>query len=152
MLRDITMKNDIKKIIKRISNITPFPEIYKNYNKEILNYLYSANELASEARSRGLDPSSKVETDITFDLSDRVSRMFNLPLADRLRELLSKNRQEYAALQLAEEVSLGKFGFFSRSESLDLGIRVGLAVVTDGITVAPLQGISSIEEKKKWRW
>lgn len=148
MLCDITMKNDIQKIINRISSITPFPGNYKNYNKTILNYLYSANELSIQAREKGLDPSSKVESDIAFDLSDRVSRMFNLPLADRLRELLSNNRQEYAALQLAEEVSLGKFGFFNRKESLDLGIRVGLAVVTDGITVAPLQGISSIEEKK----
>lgn len=148
MLCDITMKNDIKKIITRISNITPFPENYQNYNKEILNYLYSANEIAVKARRKGLDPSLNVESEIAIDLADRVDRMFNLPLADRLRELLLKNRPEYAALQLAEEVSLGKFGYFNRSESLNLGIRVGLAVVTDGITVAPIQGISSVEERK----
>ncbi len=142
------MNNDIQKIIKKISSITSFPDNYQKYNKEILNNLFFVNEIALKARSKGLDPSLVVETEIAIDLADRVDRMFNLPLADRLRELLLNNRPEYAALKLAEEVALGKFGYFDKSESLNLGIRVGLAVVTDGITVAPIQGISLVEERK----
>jgi len=74
--------------------------------------------------------------------------MFNIPLSSRLKELLIKyERTESAALHLAEEVALGKFGYLEKNESLDKSIRIGLAVVTDGITVAPLQGISSIKIK-----
>jgi|TARA_B100000315_G_scaffold5868_1_gene5886 DNA polymerase II large subunit len=137
------------KIINRINNITSFPSHYQSYNKEIIDYLYSVHQIATKSREKGLDPSSVVETEIAFDLADRVERMFDIPLAERLRELLNKEeRTEPAALQLAEEVSLGKFGYLERNESLEKGVRVGLAVVTDGITVAPLQGISSVQERK----
>ena len=137
------------KIINRINNITLFPSHYQSYNKEIIDYLYSTYQVATKSREKGLDPSPVVETEIAFDLADRVNRMFDIPLAERLRELLKKDeRKEYAALQLAEEVSLGKFGYRDRNENLDAGVRVGLAVVTDGITVAPLQGISSVEVRK----
>ncbi len=142
------MIQDINSIINRINNITLFPNHYQYYNKEIINHLYSAYNIAIGARKQGLDPSLIVETEIAFDLADRVDRMFNIPLAERLRELLNKNTPHYAALKLAEEVSLGKFGYLERNESLDKGVRVGLAVVTDGITVAPIQGISAVEERK----
>jgi DNA polymerase II large subunit len=139
---------DINKAVNRINQITKYPNHYQIYNKLIIKQLYTIYALASKARSKGLDPSSNIETDIAFDLSDRVGRMFNIPLSDRLRELLSKYRTENTALQLAEEVALGKFGYFENEESLNLGVRIGLAVVTDGITVAPLQGVSSVTIKK----
>ena len=142
----MTQKTD--SIINRINKITLFPDHYQHYNKEIINYLYSVHDIANRARKKGLDPSINIETEIAFDLADRVDRMFNLPLAERLRELLNKYRPEYTALQLAEEVSLGKFGYLERNDSLNLGIRVGLAIVTDGITVSPIEGISSVEERK----
>ena len=136
------------KTINRINKITSFPNHYQHYNKEIINNLYSVHEIASNAKKKGFDPLLNIETEIAFDLADRVDRLFPIPLAKRLRELLKNNRPEYAALQLAEEVSLGKFGYLERNECLDLGVRVGLAVVTDGITVSPIQGISSVEERK----
>ena len=136
------------KTINRINKITSFPNHYQHYNKEIINNLYSVHEIASNAKKKGFDPLLNIETEIAFDLADRVDRLFPIPLAKRLRELLKNNRPEYAALQLAEEVSLGKFGYLERNECLDLGVRVGLAVVTDGITISPIQGISSVEERK----
>ena len=33
-------------------------------------------------------------------------------------------------------------------EKLDLAVRVGLAIVTEGVTIAPLQGISEVKIKK----
>jgi DNA polymerase II large subunit len=128
--------------------LTVFPEHYRLYNQFLLKELNDLHKIASEARSKGLDPSTKIETDIAFDLAGRVDRMFNLPLADRLRDLLAKNRPEFAALQLAEEVALGKFGYMDREQGLNMGVRIGLAVVTECVTVAPIQGISSVEIKK----
>jgi len=134
--------------MEQIYRLTVFPDHYRQYNQLLFKELSELHKTASEARSKGLDPSNKVETDIAFDLADRVDRMFNLPLADRLRELLGKNRPEYAALQLAEEVALGKFGYMERDQGLNMGVRIGLAVVTECVTVAPIQGISSVEIKK----
>jgi hypothetical protein len=90
------MRN-INDALSRINQLTTFPEHYQKYNKLIFKELYTLYSLASNARSKGLDPSLNIETDIAFDLSDRVERMFNIPLADRLRELLSKYRTENAA-------------------------------------------------------
>jgi DNA polymerase II large subunit len=125
-----------------------FPEYYKEYNKEIVRKLSESQDIAIKARKKLIDPSSRVETEIAFDLSDRVERMFNMNIGSRLRELLNENRNEYAALKLAEEIVLGKFGYYDNEESLNYGIRIGLAVVTDGVTIAPIQGISSVNIKK----
>jgi DNA polymerase II large subunit len=140
--------NESKVTLKKINSLTSFPKHYKDYNKIIIEELLNAYNKGLLARKKGLDPSENIETEIAYDLSDRVERMFNLPVANRLRELLSNHRTEYSALKLAEEVSLGKFGYFETEESLNLGIRIGLAIVTDGITVAPIQGISSVNIKK----
>ena len=142
------MTQNIADGMEQIYKLTVFPDHYRQYNRLLFKELSELHKTASEARSKGLDPSNKVETDIAFDLADRVDRMFNLPLADRLRELLGKDRPEYAALQLAEEVALGKFGYMERDQGLNMGVRIGLAVVTECVTVAPIQGISSVEIRK----
>lgn len=134
--------------IQRINEITIFPDYYQSYNRKIIKSLLDQYSLAINARQRNLDPTNRVESEIAFDLGDRIERMFNIPLSNRLKELLIKyERTESAALHLAEEVALGKFGYLEKNDSLDKSIRIGLAVVTDGITVAPLQGISSIKIK-----
>ncbi|MCJ7636542.1 MAG: DNA polymerase II large subunit, partial [Nitrososphaeraceae archaeon] len=126
-----------------------FSSEYAIYYKHILEQVYSLHSLSLEARKKGNDPSTNVESEIVFDLADRVEHLLQIPnLAKRLRELLSIQTREKAALIVAEEVALGKFGFFEIERALDVGVRVGLAIITDGITVAPIQGISSINIKK----
>ncbi len=101
------------------------------------------------AREKGLDPSTSVESILAYDLADRVELLIGINVGDRLRELLrSEGSTDRAALTLAEEVALGKFGYFDKEEALDWGVRTGLAVITDGVTVAPLQGIYSVKIKK----
>ncbi len=139
---------NLNDIISHIDNLTCYPAHYRKYNRNIMKNFYSLYSIASKSKAKGYDPSDFIETEIAFDLADRVERMFSLPLSTRLRELLTQYRTEYSALKLAEEVSLGKFGYFDTEESLNIGIRIGLAVVTDGITVAPLQGISSVNIKQ----
>lgn len=108
--------------------------------------------MASAARARGLDPVEKVENDTVFDLADRVNQMLKLDqfegLVDRLRELLRSTPKERAALAISQEIALGKFGAMGREQALSNGVRAGLAVMTDGVTVAPLEGISSVTIKQ----
>ncbi len=133
---------------ERISRLAPFTYELQQVNTTMLSSLQSAYSLAFKCRNLGFDPSSWVDSELAFDLADRVDHLLNLQVSDRLRSLLKSYRTENAALMLAEEVALGKFGFLGTEEALDLGVRTGLAIVTDGVTVAPLQGISSMRVKK----
>lgn len=135
--------------LKRIETLAPFPEEYIEYNERLLKQLNSQYTLASKARTKGKDPRLEVETKLAFDLAERIEHLIPIPgLAKRVRELLLTHNKENVALTLAEEVALGKFGFFEKEKALDFGVRIGLAVVTDGVTVAPIQGISSVKIKK----
>ncbi|NOJ29640.1 MAG: DNA polymerase II large subunit [Nitrososphaeraceae archaeon] len=131
---------------KRLEKIRR-PIIYENYHNNILNLFNQSYEICQRARDKGSDPSNTVESKIAYDLADRVAKMHNIDIADRLRVLLSETTKEKAALKISEEIAIGKFDDNDLEERLDIAIRVSLAVVTEGVTVAPLQGISSIDIK-----
>ncbi|MCP8317055.1 MAG: DNA polymerase II large subunit, partial [archaeon] len=136
-------------ILERIRTLAPFPDKYIEYHEGLLRQLYSQHALSSEARIKGKDPKLEVEPKLAFDLAERIENLIPISgLAKRVRELLLTHNKENIALSLAEEVALGKFEFFEKERALDFGVRIGLAVVTDGVTVAPIQGISSVRIKK----
>jgi len=132
--------------------LTIFPADLENYYGDILNQYESAYNIAEEAKSRGLDPNEIVESKTVFDLADRVNEMLGLSqfegLAERLRHLLHTTTKERATLTIAEEIALGKFGAMSIDQALQYAVRAGLAVITDGVTVAPIQGVSTVVIKK----
>jgi DNA polymerase II large subunit len=119
---------------------------------DILLQYESGFNTASNARAKGLDPKTTVESNTVFDLADRVNQMLKLDqfegLVGRLRELLRTTTKERAALAISQEIALGKFGAMGREEALSNGVRAGLAVMTDGVTVAPLEGIASVSIKQ----
>jgi DNA polymerase II large subunit len=123
------------------------PEYYLNYQHEILKNVETSFELATKARRMGLDLSDRVEPKVAYDLADRVAKMHNIDIADRLRALLSHTTKERAALKIAEEIALGEYGTGDLRTRLDNAVRVSLAVVTEGVTVAPLQGIADVQLK-----
>lgn len=124
----------------------------EGYYNEILAEYESAYNIAEEAKARGLDPNEIVESKTVFDLADRVNEMLGLSqfegLAERLRHLLHTTTKEKATLAIAEEIALGKFGAMEKDQALQYAVRAGLAVITDGVTVAPIQGVSAVVIKK----
>jgi DNA polymerase II large subunit len=122
------------------------------YYGNILSQYEAAYNTAEEAKSRGFDPNEIVESKTVFDLADRVNEMLGLSqfegLAERLRHLLHTATKERATLTIAEEIALGKFGTMSTDQALQYAVRAGLAVITDGVTVAPIQGVSTVVIKK----
>jgi DNA polymerase II large subunit len=124
------------------------PEYFVYYQDSILKDLQRNLDVGVEARKRGIDVTDRVESKIAFDLSDRVAKMHNIDIANRLRELLSKTSKEKAALKIAEEITLGEYGNEDLRTRLDNAVRVSLAIVTEGVTIAPLQGISDVQLKK----
>src|SRR5918912_2374895 len=123
------------------------PEYYLNYQHEILTNVERSFELATKGRKMGLDVSDRVEPKIAYDLADRVAKMHNIDIANRLRALLSHTTKEKAALKIAEEIAIGEYGIGDLQTRLNNAVRVSLAVVTEGVTVAPLQGIADVQLK-----
>src|ERR687886_1553434 len=123
------------------------PEYYRNYQHDVLKNVQKSLELATTARKTGLDVSDTVEPKIAYDLADRVAKMHNIDIADRLRALLSHTTKERATLKIAEEIAAGEYGSDDLKTRLDNAVRVSLAVVTEGVTVAPLQGIADVQLK-----
>jgi len=135
--------------ISRINGIK-MPDYYHEYYSDLSTDTYSIFEHAAKAKSSLVDSSGIIEPKIAFDLADRVAKMHEIDIAEPLREILKINGKELSALILSKEIALGKYSLKNASleEKLDLAVRVGLAIVTEGVTIAPLQGINEVKIKK----
>ena len=130
----------------RLKDIS-IPRYYADYQLNILNQVNELYNVIQKARQKGCDVTNKIESKIAYDLSDRVAKMHNIDISDRLRSLLKYTTKEKAALKIAEEIALGEYGSGDLKTRLENAVRVSLAVVTEGVTVAPLQGISDVQIK-----
>ncbi|HEX5519127.1 MAG TPA: DNA polymerase II large subunit, partial [Candidatus Nitrosocosmicus sp.] len=128
-------------------NEVSIPRHYADYQLNILNQVNELYNIIQKARKKGYDVTNTVESKIAYDLSDRVAKMHNIDISDRLRSLLKYTTKEKAALKIAEEIALGEYGTGDLKTRLENAVRVSLAVVTEGVTVAPLQGISDVQIK-----
>ena len=118
------------------------------------NELNKKNEecyaVARKARSKGLDPQPKIEIPQAEDLASRVEKILEPwgvgSVADDIRKLMAQHsNREYVSLLIAKEIA--KRPAESREKAIDRAIRVGLAVLTEGILVAPLEGIADTKIK-----
>ncbi len=102
--------------------------------------------IARRARSRGLDPEVFVEIPRAEDLASRCEKLLEAwhveGVAERIRELSKDHNREEVSLLLAKEMATAPAK--SREEAIDRAVRVGLAVLTEGILVAPLEGIAGV--------
>ena len=135
--------------ISRISDIK-MPDYYLDYYSNLSKDTYTIFEHAALAKSSLVDSSGVIEPKIAFDLADRVAKMHDIDIAEPLRELLKIHGKEISALIISKEIALGKYSLTDATleQKLDLAVRVGLAIVTEGVTIAPLQGISEVKIKK----
>lgn len=126
------------------------PDKYNSYYHSFVNYTNQVHKVATDAKSTHFDTSGIVEPKIAFDLADRVAKMHDIDIADTLRSMLKETNKEISALQMASLIVKGEFlpADVSLEERLDVAVRVGLAIVTEGVTIAPLQGISSVDIKE----
>ncbi|HUL62046.1 MAG TPA: DNA polymerase II large subunit, partial [Methanocella sp.] len=103
-------------------------------------------DVASRARARGYDPSPEVEVPSAADLADRVEVLMGVPgLARHIRDCESRMSREEASLQVAADIAAGAVGAFDdRVEAIQCAIRTAVAVLTEGVVAAPLEGISQV--------
>lgn len=106
-----------------------------------------AYEIAELARSKGMDPEDYVEIPRAEDLASRVEQLIGFGgVADIIREFSKKYDRETVSIMTAREIARQLSS--DRDRALDISIRVGLAILTEGILVAPLEGISGVRVRK----
>lgn len=116
----------------------------EDYFKSIEEKARECYEIAKKARSKGHDPSKDVETSFAKDLADRVEELVGPKgIAGKIRKYLKEKGREEVAIQIAVEIAENMEGSFAGI--VEQAVRTGLAILTEGVLVAPIEGISSVE-------
>jgi len=125
-------------------------EDMKKYFKELERKADECYRIAEKARKKGLDPHLTVEIPRAKDLAERVEELVGVKgIAKEIREMLKKEKREIVAILMAKKLA-SKLKEVNVEEALDKAVRVGLAILTEGILVAPLEGISEIKIGKNF--
>jgi len=118
----------------------------EEYFSRLQREVDSCYEIARRARSKGDDPELDVEIPQAYDLAARVEKLLAdwdvEGVADRIRELSVDHNREEVSILIAKEYA--KLPAKSREFAIERAIRLGLAVLTEGILVAPLEGIAGV--------
>jgi DNA polymerase II large subunit len=101
---------------------------------------------AEEARKIGVDPECKVECPPAKDMASRVEQLVGpTGIAEKIRQWKEEGAdQDEICFRAMDLVIEGKFGKRSNNDLADLAIRVALAIKTEGVVSAPLEGISKV--------
>ncbi len=106
--------------------------------------------IAQEARKKGLDPSPSVEIPLAADMAGRIEGIVGPKgVAKKIKELdMQGHSREKIAIIIADEIIAEKYSKKKSKEKLaEQAVRTGLAILTEGIVSAPLEGISDVKIK-----
>ncbi|MCI4350361.1 MAG: DNA polymerase II large subunit [Thermoplasmata archaeon] len=118
------------------------------YSRSIDVAVHEAYAVASAARRAGFDPTTKPEIPLAEDMAMRVEKLLgHLPLegiALEIRELAATLPREEVAVAMARRIAKDPKRGRDLESRLDAALRVGLAILTEGILVAPLEGLAEV--------
>jgi DNA polymerase II large subunit len=122
---------------------------YEEYLLQIEHELERLYDLASRARRKGLDPSFEPETQVAKDLAEMIEGLVGpKKVAERIRELSEKMDPYEMAFVVSEDIIHAKYGHTDPEEAAEQAVRTALAIMTGGITAAPIQGIAHVRIKR----
>ncbi|MFC7205033.1 DNA polymerase II large subunit [Haloferax namakaokahaiae] len=119
----------------------------ERYFARIESRLDEAFDLARAAKAQGHDPKTDVEIPVAKDMADRVENILGIDgVAERVRELEDQMSREEAALELVTDFVEGNVGDFdSREGKVEGAVRTAVALLTEGVVAAPIEGIDRVE-------
>lgn len=116
-------------------------ESYLNKIRSKVDECYS---LAKRVRELGRDVTDFVEIPLATDMADRIEELIDIEgIADEIRELSKTKTREEMSLDISRKVAK-MYEKEGKKMALDKAVRVGLAILTEGILVAPLEGIADV--------
>jgi len=103
-------------------------------------------KIAGKARSKGYDPEKFVEAARSEDLAERVEALVG---PKGISESIKKGK---STKEIVDEILEGKYGNGNESEEqlAEQAIRTGLAIETQGVVAAPIEGIDRISISKNF--
>jgi DNA polymerase II large subunit len=114
-------------------------------------------DIAAKARATGKDIEMEPEIPLAKDLAERVEGLVGPEgVAERIKELENDMSREEVAFQIARDIVTktdeeGKEDSFEVKESKsDQAIRTALAILTEGVVAAPLEGIAKVKIKRNF--
>ena len=134
--------------MRRQSLNSEMSDAYKQYVRSLEIRLERLYAVSRKAREKGLDPALKPECNVAKDLADLVEGLVGPKgVAESIRELSTKLPREELAFKIAEEIVYGKFGHMEPEVAAEQAVRTALAILTEGLTAAPLQGVARVRIK-----
>ncbi len=134
----------------------------EHYFQSIYKDVLHAYAVATKARAQGFDPDDQVEIPLARNMSERVVGLVSIvapmikeagpQIVERIKTLEEKyGVQDWrVALTISTEVADQNFcTFATKEQAMDIGIRVGIAYVTNGVVSSPLEGFVKLEVRKR---
>jgi len=119
----------------------------KEYFEGLQKGFTDAYSVAEKARAKNFDPDGKVEILPAEDIAARVEGIVGPPgIAARIREMGMDKKRETLAFDIVKEILERNQG--DREKVVEQAVRTGVAILTEGVLVAPTEGISAIKIKK----
>jgi len=124
-------------------------EYHESYIKAIREEVQRIAKVAEVARGKGLDPTPNVEISPADDVAGRVEGLVGPPgVAERIRHLSETKPAHSVAFEVAREIiqdaqTTGK----NLEDTAEQAIRTALAILTEGITAGPIEGIATVRIK-----
>ncbi len=131
-------------ILKGVTNVN---EKYFDMLKSALDRAYST---ASEARSKCLDPVDRVEVRIAKDVAARVEGIVGpKDIAEVIRGMEKGGMaREDIAFEIARKIAAGELYDDNKEKLIEQAVRTGVGILTEGVLVAPTEGISKVRIKE----
>jgi DNA polymerase II large subunit len=116
------------------------------YHDMLHDGLQKAYAAASEARRKGFDPADDVEVKIAKDVAARVEGIVGPPgIADLIRSLeKSGMAREDIAFEVGKRIASGEVIKANKEFLIEQAVRTGLGILTEGVLVAPTEGIARV--------
>ena len=123
-------------------------EAYRQYVNDLGHSVESLYVVSEKAHQKGVDPSLHTECTVAEDLAALVEGLVGPKgVAESIRELSSRLPREELAFKVTEEIVYGKFGHMEPEVAAEQAIRTALAIFTEGLTAAPIQGVARVKIK-----
>ncbi|GBE56163.1 DNA polymerase II large subunit [archaeon BMS3Bbin16] len=119
----------------------------EDYFKKLEDEGKRAYAAAKEARAAGIDPDFEPEIPLAIDLAERVESLVGPEgIAQKIRRAVNEHGREEASLIIAKQIAGNSS--LSEEEAAEQGLRTALAILTEGVVAAPMEGIVKVSVKE----
>jgi len=120
----------------------------ESYFRAIESSVDRAYDVAARARSEGYDPETAPEIPRAQDMAMRVEKLLAHlgieGISTEIRALAATMPREEVAVAIARRLATDRSRGEAIAPRVDAALRVGLAILTEGILVAPLEGLAEV--------